>query len=621
MLRAVRLWAKRRQVYSAKFGYLGGVSWACLVAYVCSQQPPNAQPAEVLLSFFETWCIWVWKRRPVSLTTVDQPEAGFPRPAMRVVPPVAMPGENVTHTVTNSTLYHLRYEFMRGRYLARCIVSELYHRRNVLAGIPMAVVARRLLHHMPAADVADVDGDADGRSRSRSAGAATAGAAGVAARAFRARSSGSPPHPAVHPANQIRLPVVARVQGGHAVLGRSVGGDVALDVAAPAGDEVVLVKPSVAGVQQAIAAARGDAAEVPDAAVRVIHRVAGPCNWDAPVERGEWSAMGQPRMMRWHELFEPGEFFSREPTNHRCATAYVAVDAWVGPYVSLFAGWIERVESKVLMFAKDLERRLISLKHRGMLGPRRRLDPDEPFLSVLPCVRRFPLTSQGDYGASFFLKVGGLPKWTVFQEQRPPPHVAAVASYGPLPNMADMVGRMGMGRRGSVASVGSSESGYSQLSFNDGSSVASTTSTFSAHASMDGHSVAGSTRSQRPKPQQYNHPVFQEGMLQHVHKVVRESFDTVDYAYFRGWAAHATATCEKPEGVPDAAGGAQAAGSLPAMSTVGTRATFLRAWELPQFVFWDETSGEAGGGGASGDEAARGRVGDGGGSKAGVGAR
>jgi len=132
-LRTIKLWAKKNGIYSNVLGYLGGVSWAMLVARVC-QFYPNSAPSTLVNRFFKVFSQWIWPNYipnvigcPVILKqmpTIDENPYGFPvwdprfNPMdkyhlMPIITP-AYPQQNSTYNTTYSTRSIMIDEIKRG---------------------------------------------------------------------------------------------------------------------------------------------------------------------------------------------------------------------------------------------------------------------------------------------------------------------------------------------------------------------------------------------------------------------------------------------------------------------------------------------------------------------------
>lgn len=55
----MRIWAKKRKIYSNKHGYLGGINFNLMLA-VCCQMYPNADAGRLLFLFFDIMHKWDW---------------------------------------------------------------------------------------------------------------------------------------------------------------------------------------------------------------------------------------------------------------------------------------------------------------------------------------------------------------------------------------------------------------------------------------------------------------------------------------------------------------------------------------------------------------------------------
>ncbi|CAG2100763.1 unnamed protein product [Medioppia subpectinata] len=132
-LRAVKLWAKRRGIYSNVLGFFGGASWTLLVAHTC-QLYPRASAATLLQKFFELFRQWEWSK-PVLLrrNSDDDPSLGFTvwdpqkngrdrHHLMPIITP-SYPQRNSTYNVSKSTKTIIINELIRGSQIINNIIS------------------------------------------------------------------------------------------------------------------------------------------------------------------------------------------------------------------------------------------------------------------------------------------------------------------------------------------------------------------------------------------------------------------------------------------------------------------------------------------------------------------
>lgn len=95
VLRTIKEWAQLHGLYSNVLGFLGGINFAIMVAYVCRASPEASTPEQLLKDFFETFANWSWPT-PIQLGPI--------------IPSAPLPGVEQFHvwsTNSNRDRHHL----------------------------------------------------------------------------------------------------------------------------------------------------------------------------------------------------------------------------------------------------------------------------------------------------------------------------------------------------------------------------------------------------------------------------------------------------------------------------------------------------------------------------------
>ncbi|KAF3841273.1 hypothetical protein F7725_007134 [Dissostichus mawsoni] len=142
----------QRNIYSNSLGFLGGVSWAILVARIC-QEYPNASASTLVTKFFKEYNMWKWPN-PIMLRELKDCHFNLPvwdarvnladrSHSMPIITP-AYPMQNTAFNVTPSTLAIMKEEIQRGHTIAGW--SQLFEKPNFLRKYKVGLVESRIRH-------------------------------------------------------------------------------------------------------------------------------------------------------------------------------------------------------------------------------------------------------------------------------------------------------------------------------------------------------------------------------------------------------------------------------------------------------------------------------------------
>ena len=132
LLRCIKMWARRRGIYSSIVGFPGGVAWAIMCAKIVQSYPLNFNAIMLLQSFFDFYNNWdfndavtiapfVEERNSATFSSARLSHADNCRP-VRIITPT-YPAANSTFNMSHSSLAVLKNEIKRACMIIQSICS------------------------------------------------------------------------------------------------------------------------------------------------------------------------------------------------------------------------------------------------------------------------------------------------------------------------------------------------------------------------------------------------------------------------------------------------------------------------------------------------------------------
>ncbi|MCB9638155.1 MAG: DUF504 domain-containing protein [Myxococcales bacterium] len=123
LLRTIKCWTAQEQIAEQAKGYLGGISWAILVGWLCSHPAAWGETDRLVLleAFFSTFSQSSWMQ-PIGVVWVDRSYEEDPSGSLMPIYTPVVPQRNSARQVTAETFAHLRQALQKGRETLRKVL-------------------------------------------------------------------------------------------------------------------------------------------------------------------------------------------------------------------------------------------------------------------------------------------------------------------------------------------------------------------------------------------------------------------------------------------------------------------------------------------------------------------